>query len=122
MKWIELADRLPEVGEEVIFDGGENGLIYGQIDRVKSPSIIVQESSGEQDYEEINKYARWLDETPAPTYSADDMKAFAEWCGIERWGFRNAVYHATGEREWIHPSGKTATTSDLLTAWEKQKA
>lgn len=73
MKWIQTKDRLPEPGIEVIFDGGEVGIIHARVDKFKHPSLIVLDSSGEEDYEDISKYTRWLDESPSSPIGAEEV-------------------------------------------------
>lgn len=61
---VQIKDRLPEErkGEGVIFIDAEMSTMYGYIKyNGKHPSILVYDSSGEEEYTDINEYVEWLE-------------------------------------------------------------
>ena len=62
-------------------------------------------------------------ELEKPTYTAEDMQGFAEWCNTKGW------YYISGDKKWFYEFTKKdrsigykyKSTTQLLKMWEEQK-
>lgn len=109
MEWIEMSERLPKEGDEVLFVGEEIAPIYGRIKyNGKWPSILVMDSSAEEnEYVDIKQYTRWLDESNA---IEGEAVAFARWLDDRK---------VNADKHFNRP--RSATTEELYELFKKQK-